>query len=115
MVLHAHGAQPWLAFGSINTQPVQATPRLELGIKDLQSSALPLGHVAVSLEHGVLLALCPLACSAECFGDRLNAWQGLWYTAFDAKSISLCSSIRCAASEQVKPAWLDILDFVFMI
>lgn len=29
---------------------VKATPRFELGVKDLQSSALPLGHVAVSNE-----------------------------------------------------------------
>lgn len=29
---------------------IEATPRFELGIKDLQSSALPLGHIAFFIK-----------------------------------------------------------------
>jgi hypothetical protein len=29
---------------------MEATPRFELGMKDLQSSALPLGYVAIFIE-----------------------------------------------------------------
>ena len=30
----------------------QAAPRIELGIKDLQSSALPLGHATLDPDEG---------------------------------------------------------------
>ena len=32
-----------------HTPTIKATPRFELGIEDLQSTALPLGHIALSI------------------------------------------------------------------
>ncbi len=44
----------------------EAAPRFELGVKDLQSSALPLGHAAMqganSLQRIVSAMACPPVC-----------------------------------------------------
>ena len=38
---------PVQGMGSLALQGKKAAPRFELGVKDLQSSALPLGHAAI--------------------------------------------------------------------
>ena len=45
---------------------VEAAPRFELGVKELQSSALPLGYVALILERKTRFELATLALARRC-------------------------------------------------
>ena len=49
----------------------EAAPRLELGMKDLQSSALPLGYAAVTQESIASMSRCvKKMLTARRFGDK---------------------------------------------
>ncbi len=45
---------------------MEATPGFEPGVKELQSSALPLGYVAISLERKTRFELATLALARRC-------------------------------------------------
>src|SRR5216684_6565791 len=52
---------------------LEATPRIELGMEVLQTSALPLGYVAAPFVTGILPALPPASgCTATTLGGRIG-------------------------------------------